>query len=247
MEHVESHIGRLARLPRRRRAPPRAIAILLPWLDIKAVVERTRRSKPCGARGGGRAITAEYLALKDASGALPPSDYEDGANSDHGEGLHKGETEWHWASLIDRGRRQESMWKRCPNTAAALEAIGPGRLCEGEMPFAFAFFSTLRGASRIAPHYAPANLRVRVHLPLLVPEPEKCGMRVAGETRHWKVGEALAFDDAFEHEVWNDGVEERVVLLLDLWHPDLTPEEIDGVRGMFREIERMQEARREKG
>ena len=193
------------------------------------------------------AITAEYLALKDASGSLPPSDYEDGANSDHGEGLHKGETEWHWASLIDRGRRQESMWKRCPNTAAALEAIGPGRLCEGEMPFAFAFFSTLRGASRIAPHYAPANLRVRVHLPLLVPEPEKCGMRVAGETRHWKVGEALAFDDAFEHEVWNDGVEERVVLLLDLWHPDLTPEEIDGVRGMFREIERMQEARREKG
>ena len=90
-------------------------------------------------------------------------------------------------------------------------------------------------------------VRVRVHLPLLVPEPEKCGMRVAGETRHWKVGEALAFDDAFEHEVWNDGVEERVVLLLDLWHPDLTPEEIDGVRGMFREIERMQEARREKG
>ena len=150
------------------------------------------------------------MALKDASGALPPSDYEDGANSDHGEGLHKGETEWHWASLIDRGRRQESMWKRCPNTAAALEAIGPGRLCEGEMPFAFAFFSTLRGASRIAPHYAPANLRVRVSAAAGA-RPEKRGMRGRRDAA-LEGGEALAFDDAFEHEVWNDGAEERVVL-----------------------------------
>ena len=73
------------------------------------------------------------------------------------------------------------------------------------MPFSFAFFSTMRAQSRIAPHNAPVNLRVRVHLPLLVPEPERCGIRVAGEARVWTPGEALAFDDAFEHEVWNDG------------------------------------------
>ena len=80
------------------------------------------------------------------------------------------------------------------------------------MPFAFAFFSTLRPSSRIAPHHAPANLRIRVHLPLLVPEPERCGIRVAGEARTWTPGEALVFDDAFEHEVWNEGDGERVVL-----------------------------------
>ena len=148
------------------------------------------------------AITAEYLALRDGNGALPPSNYEP-EGADHGGGLHEGDSEWHWASLIDRGRRQEDMWQRCPQTAAALTAL-PG-LCEGSMPFSFAFFSTMRAQSRIAPHNAPVNLRVRVHLPLLVPEPERCGIRVAGEARVWTPGEALAFDDAFEHEVWNDG------------------------------------------
>lgn len=192
------------------------------------------------------AITAEYVALRDAAtGALPPSDYEDLDSTDHGGGLHRGKNEWHWASLIDRGRRQRAMWERCPQTAAALQSL-PG-LCEGNMPFAFAFFSTLRAQSRIAAHHAPVNLRVRVHLPLLVPEPDKCGIRVAGESRTWTPGEAMAFDDAFEHEVWNDGDADRVVLLFDLWHPDLTPDEITAIREMFKKVEAMQEERRAAG
>ena len=186
------------------------------------------------------AITEEYLALRDATGNLPPSDYEDVA-ADNGNGLHRGNNEWHWASLIDRGRRQEAMWERCPQTAAALASL-PG-LCEGHMPFAFAFFSTLRGNSHIAAHHAPVNLRVRVHLPLLVPEPAKCGIRVAGEARTWTPGEAMAFDDSFEHEVWNDGESERVVLLFDMWHPDLSTDEISAIRGMFQQVEDMQQAR----
>ena len=121
------------------------------------------------------AITAEYLALRESNA---PSDYE--PESADG-GLHDGPVEWHWSTLIDRGKRRDDMWARCPHTAAALQAV-PG-LCEGDMPFAFAFFSTLRPHCRIAPHTAPSNLRVRVHLPLLVPEPEQCGIRVAGETR----------------------------------------------------------------
>ena len=137
------------------------------------------------------------------------------------------------------------MWRRCPQTAAALASL-PG-LCEGEMPFAFAFFSTLRPNCRIAPHHAPANLRVRVHLPLLVPEPSSCGIRVAGETRTWTPGEALCFDDAFEHEVWNESTSaERVVLLFDLWHPDLQPEEIGAIRAMFSTVEAMREERKER-
>lgn len=82
-----------------------------------------------------------------------------------------------------------------------------------------------------------------MHLPLIVPEPKKCGIRVAGETRQWEVGKALLFDDAFEHEVWNDGDNERVVLLFDVWHPDLTQDEITAVQAMFQEVERMRDAR----
>ena len=181
------------------------------------------------------AITEEYLALR-ASNA--PSDYEPEAADG---GLHEGPVEWHWSTLIDRGKRRDDMWERCPQTAAALQAV-PG-LCEGDMPFAFAFFSTLQPHCRIAAHTAPSNLRVRVHLPLLVPEPEKCGMRVAGETRHWVPGECLIFDDAFEHEVWNDSAQERAVLLFDLWHWELRPDEIDAIQAMFRAVDAKREAR----
>ena len=99
------------------------------------------------------AITQEYLALR-ASNA--PSDYVP-EGTDHGQQLHTGPVDWHWSTLIDRGRRRPDMWERCPQTTAALEAI-PG-LCEGDMPFAFAFFSTLKPHCRIAAHTAPCNLR----------------------------------------------------------------------------------------
>ena len=156
-------------------------------------------------------IRAEYDAL--ATGR--PSDYAPG-ESDHDRGLHSG-GEWHWASLIDKGRVQEEAWARCPRTAEALSSI-PG-LCVGEMPFAFAFFSTLRAGTRIAAHTSPCNLRLRVHLALKVPEPESCGMLIAGEARQWREGEAVVFDDAFEHEARRPScvVRSWVPSVLDCW------------------------------
>ena len=177
------------------------------------------------------AILEEYQALNSLN---LPSDYE-ADQTDHASALHTGAKKWHWASLIDRGVRRPQMMARCPTTTTVLESI-PG-LCVGDMPFAFAFFSTLAPKSKIAPHCAPANLRLRVHLPLLVPEPERCGIRVAGETRQWEVGKALIFDDAFEHETWNDGDADRVVLLFDLWHPDLSPEERVAIQAMFADVD----------
>lgn len=34
----------------------------------------------------------------------------------------------------------------------------------------------------------------------------------------------MVFDDCYEHEVWNRTDEERVLLLFDLWHPELAEE-----------------------
>lgn len=40
-------------------------------------------------------------------------------------------------------------------------------------------------------------------------------------------GECVVFDDSFEHEAWNNSEEERrICLIVDLWHPDLTKQEI---------------------
>ena len=32
----------------------------------------------------------------------------------------------------------------------------------------------------------------------------------------------MIFDDSFEHEVWQDSESIRLILIVDMWHPDLT-------------------------
>jgi len=60
-------------------------------------------------------------------------------------------------------------------------------------------------------------------LPLIVPE--GCWFRVGGETRYWRRGEAFLFDDTIEHEAMNPSDELRVVLIFDVWRPELEPVE----------------------
>ena len=50
-------------------------------------------------------------------------------------------------------------------------------------------------------------------------------------------GEAWLFDDTIEHEAWNDSAETRVILLFDVWRPELTAEEHDLVISLFEAID----------
>ena len=36
----------------------------------------------------------------------------------------------------------------------------------------------------------------------------------------------MLFDDSFEHEAWHKGERTRVVLVFDVWHPDLSDKEV---------------------
>lgn len=36
----------------------------------------------------------------------------------------------------------------------------------------------------------------------------------------------MIFDDSYNHEAWHDGDNTRILLILDLWHPDLNNEEV---------------------
>lgn len=40
--------------------------------------------------------------------------------------------------------------------------------------------------------------------------------------RTWEEGKFFIFDDSFEHEVWQEADRLRLILIVDLWHPDLT-------------------------
>ena len=74
--------------------------------------------------------------------------------------------------------------------------------------------------AHIKPHFGACNLKLRCHFPLFVPE--ECFLRVAGDPRPWLEGEMMVFDDSYEHEAANlSSDKERVIFLLDIWHPDL--------------------------
>ena len=135
-------------------------------------------------------------------------------------------------SLVDRGRwtglflygargvRNDELCALCPRTAQLLESLP---LCRN---FGFAMFSGMEPHTHVEPHCGSSNLRLRHHLGLDVPEPAAARLRVGHEWRHWARGKALAFDDSFEHEVVHEGERVRVVLVVDVWHPGLTPEDV---------------------
>ena len=114
--------------------------------------------------------------------------------------LHQGQ--WDWHSFILNGVKQPAFSKLCPETAKCLEEIGSDLF--STTPFSFSFFSTLQPGAMIKPHSAPMNLRLRVHLPLMVDEDGDCGITCGGQERKWKTGQALVLDDSYIHEVWNN-------------------------------------------
>ena len=67
--------------------------------------------------------------------------------------------------------------------------------------------------------------------------PPGCGLRVGNDTREWVEGKAWAFDDTIEHEAWNNSDQTRVILLFDIWRPELTGEERRLVNAMFAAID----------
>ena len=89
-----------------------------------------------------------------------------------------------------------------------------------------ALFSATAPGTHITKHNGPTNKKLRVQLPLIVPEGDGCRLRVGDETHVLREGEVFIFDDSFEHEAWCETETTRVVLIFDIWHPDLSDNEI---------------------
>src|SRR5262249_54322147 len=115
---------------------------------------------------------------------------------------------WSVYGLIAFGERIEGALASCPRTAAALTS-GPGLTTGG--------FSRLAPGTHIKPHRGWVRTVYRLHLGLVVPP--DCALRVGAETRAWREGECLIFDDTVEHEAWNRSASDRMVLLLDFLRP----------------------------
>ena len=105
--------------------------------------------------------------------------------------------------------------KRCPETMRLL----------GKLPgMTTAFFSILSPGKHIPAHRGAWNGILRFHLGLMVPQPhERVKIRIGNDYYSWREGEALIFDDTFNHEVWNDTAGYRVVLFVDFARPLVQP------------------------
>ena len=90
-----------------------------------------------------------------------------------------------------------------------------------------AMFSILSPRKHIEAHRGPYKGVLRYHLGLVVPrEKERCRIRVGEDIRHWEEGRSLVFDDTYDHEVWNDTDDLRVVLFVDVIRPLPVPESL---------------------
>lgn len=132
--------------------------------------------------------------------------------------------DWNAFFFYRDGVRYEDNCRRCPKTAAALDAVDLSRIPDHSPE---AFFSVLTPGTHIPPHTGVTNTRLVCHLPLIIPE--NCAIRVGGEERGWTEGQCIVFDDTFKHEAWNGSDRTRVVLIFDLWNVYLSDAEREAV------------------
>src|SRR5437764_5876108 len=136
--------------------------------------------------------------------------------------------DWSALFLCENGKPDEALIERCPATWAAVNEAPLARV-PGWGPTVM--FSLLNAGARIEPHTGMFNTRLVCHLPLIVPP--KCTFRVGNEVREWREGKLFIFDDTIEHEAWNDSNEDRVVLIFDIWRPELSARERDELTALL--------------
>lgn len=138
---------------------------------------------------------------------------------------------WSAFHLFRGGQPLAENAARCPATMAALADLPLPRIT-GRSPMAL--FSILAPGTHIKPHCGMLNTRLICHLPLIVPP--NCRLRVGNHTRHVEAGTMLMFDDSIEHEAWNDSDQIRVVLIFEIWRPELTAAERAGLTALFESV-----------
>jgi aspartate beta-hydroxylase len=131
-----------------------------------------------------------------------------------------GSDTWGSIHLYRSGTPVPEVLARCPRTKATLDALP---LASGANHAPEAFFSILEPGTELPPHHGLSNAKLTLHLGLRVPE--GTGIEVGDETRTWTEGRSLIFDDSFRHRAWNRGREARLVLIVDVWHPELSDAE----------------------
>lgn len=130
--------------------------------------------------------------------------------SDEQRNISKGDN-WRTYILFGFGKKLLKNSAQAPVTTQLLEKV-PN--------LQSAWFSILSPNYHIPAHRGVTTGILRAHLGLVIPkDAEKCRMRVDDQICVWRQGELFVFDDTYDHEVWNETEDERVVLIFDFDRP----------------------------
>ncbi len=133
----------------------------------------------------------------------------------------QGGPQWTGYYFYRYGESRSENAERCPQTQRSIDAIADvARIREHAPEILFSVFTP---GTHLLPHCGVTNTRVVAHLPLIVPT--NCALSVAGLSHEWQEGKVVVFDDTFPHEAWNRSDRMRVVLIVDVWNPHLSPVE----------------------
>ncbi|MBV9576586.1 MAG: aspartyl/asparaginyl beta-hydroxylase domain-containing protein [Gammaproteobacteria bacterium] len=129
--------------------------------------------------------------------------------------------EWKTFFFYKNGKKYQKNLDKCPITASVINNI------QGTSRAGRVYFSAMTAGTHVDPHCGPHNFKLRCHLGLVTTK--EAVIRVSEEIKHWEDGKCIVFDDSFEHEVWNKSDITRIVLIIDVWNPCLTEEEIQAL------------------
>ena len=189
-----------------------------PWLDkVEAATDDIRR---------------ELLAVLKDQSAFEPYIQSDPKRPRKEQDGMQDNPDWGAFYLWKDGEMVSENARRCPRT---MEIMAEAPLARVKNRSPSVLFSLLRPGARIPPHSGLVNTRLICHLPLIVPP--HCALRVGNDVRVPVEGKAWLFDDTVEHEAWNQSEKPRVILLFEIWRPELTEQVRSLVAAMFEAID----------
>jgi aspartyl/asparaginyl beta-hydroxylase (cupin superfamily) len=141
--------------------------------------------------------------------------------------------DWSTLFLWQNGAAVDDHVALCPATFEAVTTKVP--LCHIGPRAPSVMLSLLRPGAHIPPHTGMINCRYICHLPLIVPE--NCGFRVGEKTIGWEEGKVILFDDTVQHEAWNRSAKDRLVLIFDVWRPELGLDEREMITALFAAVD----------
>lgn len=120
---------------------------------------------------------------------------------------------WRTLVLQDRGIWEQSNIKIFPRTHKLLVDI--------DAPTLEVFFARQDAKTGISSHTDNSNFIQTTHLGVDVPEGE-CWIKVGEHTHNWMNRKLIICDTSFMHETSNESENDRYVLIMRHWHPEVT-------------------------